>query len=1010
MPYTVAAVCEGDRMTFAELDRRSSLLALKLKEIGVHKDTCVPILINPGLEVLVAILGILKAGGAYVPIDSSYPIERIAYILSDAQAKTIICSRSLAHKLPKGLKVISIDDHQEVVHEDMDGVIDIPEPNDLAYVIYTSGSTGRPKGVMVEHSQLYHYVTDIHNELRLDECATFAILGTFSADAGHTAVFEALAYGKTLYLLDVKNVPIHRLVKRLSEEPVDCYKITPSLLNIFLQYGEVNRILARKKVIIGGEPFNIDLVHRLYRVLPTGCRVYNHYGPTEATVGVLTYEFPEKIEQIPSYTPLGKPLSSVRLFILNEKMEPVKKGDLGELYIEGALIARGYLNNQKLTKARFINKNTDEGSLRLYKTGDLVQEQHDTGISYCGRVDDQVKINGYRIEPKEIEQVINHSGMVNACVVVGREVPSGNTNVLVGYLVTKKNYDQKALGSYMKLKLPGYMVPKYWVTLNALPLTVNNKIDKTKLPEPLHSPSDKPAHQATVVDDEDQIKAILLMHWQRILDVPSVSPEDDFFDIGGDSLKIIQLSIHVSDSLKKDVSAVDLYNCSVFSEMVDYMNKPDLQLPETEKEVDPEEVTIAQKNLFIHNKLHPQIPFPHSSITFRINGNLNSEKLEKAFQKLINDHEILKSIFVFDRGKVKRRQISDFVFEIIKVNCPTDNIEEEILKIIEPFNMGQFPLLKAYILHLKDSQQFFHIEMPHINSDGESLKLIMHGLESEMNNLKQPERKEQFTDFLKVNNQYLQTSGYVSDRHFWSQEVLSSLEYAMDDKIRSKSQYNGAYVVFDLDCSFLDQLNGTATALSGSKFYLMLAAYYLLLHDITGAEELVVMVPVHNRNEKNTQQIIGLLSNVVLVKLKIHREESYGAFLERLKKKFLQVSSHQRFPLEDSLALFKNKGGNPRNLLEFFFGFHQHSPEYGFGDASLTMHIPIRDKENLPLSMAVFDMGSRISLRLSSNIYDSETLRGYCSEFSRILHQLIDGDEKRRISAVAPSKKELKSI
>lgn len=1010
MPYTVAAVCEGDKVTFAELDRRSTLLALKLKSIGISKDTCVPILINHNLEVLVAILGILKAGGAYVPIDSSYPLERIRYILSDTQAKIVICSRSLAYKLPEGLTVISIDDLRDVMCEGIDNVLDTPDPNDLAYVIYTSGSTGMPKGVMVEHSQLYHYITGIHNELRLDECATFAILGTFSADAGHTAVFEALAYGKTLYLLDVKNIPIQRLVKRLSEEPVDCYKITPSLLNIFLQYGEVNRMLPRKKIIIGGEPFNIDLVHRLYKVLPVGCRVYNHYGPTEATVGVITYEFSEKIEKIPSYTPLGKPLSSVRLHILNEKMEPVKSGDMGELYIEGPLIARGYLNNKKLTEVRFIYKKTAEGSLRLYKTGDLVKEQKDTGISYCGRVDDQVKINGYRIEPKEIEQVINNSGMVNECIVVGRAGPANITSFLIGYLVTRKNYNQKALVSYMKLKLPSYMVPKYWVTLNALPLTVNNKIDKTKLPEPLHIPSGKPIHPATVVDEEDNIKSILLMHWQRILDVPSVSSEDDFFDLGGDSIKIIQLSINISDSLKKDVSAVDLYSCSVFMKMVDYMNKLDLQPPDTEKEVDPGEVTIAQKNLFIHSKLHPDIPFPHSSITFRINGNLNGEKLEKAFQRLINDHEILKSIFVFDRGRVRRKQISDFVFEIIKINCPTDNIDEEILKIIKPFDMGQFPLLKAYILHLKNSEQFFHIEMPHINSDGESLKLIMKGLESEMNNLKHPQRKEQFTDFLKVNDQYLRTSGYISDRYFWSKEFSSSIEYSMDNKIRSISQYNGAYVVFDLDCSFLDKLNGTATALSGGKFYLMLAAYYLLLHDLTGTDEIVVMVPVHNRNEKITQQIIGLLSNVVLVKLKINKEGSYAAFLRRLKKKFLQVSSHQRFPLEDGLALFKNKGGNPRNLLKFFFGFHQHSLKYRFGDASLTMHIPVRDKENLPLSMAVFDMGSRISVRLSSNIYDSEMIRGYYSEFSRILHQLIDGEEKRRINTVALSEKELRSI
>jgi amino acid adenylation domain-containing protein/FkbM family methyltransferase len=437
-PDAPALVFEGQRLTYAELNRRGERLARHLRSLGAGPDVLVGLFLERSLETIVGILAILKAGAAYVPMDPVNPPERIAFVLKDADIGLLLTQASLlASHSVAAAQVVRLDSFDWTAPEGPDRATVDVRPENLAYVIYTSGSTGRPKGVCVEHRNIVNYVLGVASRLELEPGMQHAIVSTIAADLGNTVVFPALATGGCLHVISQERTENQSmLADYFLRESIDVLKIVPSHLAALQTGKNPERVMPRRRLILGGEASRLDWIERL-RALSPDCEIYNHYGPTETTVGVLTYHASGQLPRTQSGAlPLGRPLPNSRIYVLDGAGQPAAVGETGELCIGGEGVARGYLNRPDLTVGKFQPDPFNPGG-RLYRTGDLARTLPDGNLEFCGRIDHQVKIHGNRIELGEIETVLREHGGVRDAVVLARDDEAG-AKQLVAYVTPKR--------------------------------------------------------------------------------------------------------------------------------------------------------------------------------------------------------------------------------------------------------------------------------------------------------------------------------------------------------------------------------------------------------------------------------------------------------------------------------------------------------------------------------------------------------------------------------------------
>lgn len=552
-PNSIAAVCENQQITYSELNARANQIAHYLQQLGVKPEVIVGICVDRSLEAIAGILGILKAGGAYLPLDSAMPKERLALMLQNAQTPVLLTQQHLITNLPETqAQIVCLD--TDILSFSPTTFVSASGEN-LAYIIYTSGSTGTPKGVAIEHRQLLNYLHGIQERLNLPSGANYATVSTFAADLGHTVIFPALCSGGCLHIISQERATDPQAIAAyFQQHSIDCLKIVPSHLKALLSASNPAQILPKKRLILGGEPLMWNLIETIQKYNPD-CSIFNHYGPTETTVGVLTYQVKMQGDRISQTVPLGRPLPNTQIYLLDSHLQPVPVGVAGELYIAGAGLARGYLNQPELTAEKFICKSLNqEPETRLYKTGDLARYLPDGNIEFIDRVDRQVKLRGFRIELGEIEAGLSHHPSVREAAVLLQENEPGNQR-LVAYIVSHSKpsiQDSQlieSLRSFLKEQLPEYMIPSAFVVLKALPLTPNGKIDRQALP----APSVAANFTDTFVGPRTPAEEILAEIWSQLLNLKQVGIHDNFFDLGGHSLLITQLLAKVRECFQVEL-------------------------------------------------------------------------------------------------------------------------------------------------------------------------------------------------------------------------------------------------------------------------------------------------------------------------------------------------------------------------------------------------------------------------------------------------------------------------
>lgn len=593
-PERPAVACNGERLTYAELNARANQLAHYLREQGVGRDVPVGLCVERSVGMVVALLGVLKAGGAYVPLAGEHPGARLVQQLETTQSPVLLTEESLRSKF-EGYKghLLSLDTDAARTALDSEPTTNpehINAPQDMVYVIHTSGSTGLPKGVANTHRGLINYTHFLCKTLELDSEASqsglhFATVTTLSADLGNTCVFPSLVSGGCLHVIPYgMSVDSTQFAAYARRNPLDVLKITPSHLAALLASPESAPILPHRWLVLGGEASSWEFIGQIRRLTPTSCRLLNHYGPTETTIGSLTYPIGLNAdEETRTRTvPIGRPIANTRLFVVDPNRNLVPVGVAGELLIGGAGVARGYLNQPEQTSEKFLPNpfpTTDfDEAQRVYCTGDLVRRLPDGNVEFLGRADDQVKIRGFRVEPAEIENLLCRHPHVAQAVVLTAEDSTGDKRLVACFVPTSQAAQSQShilagagltetLREYLAEQTPEYMVPSAFLSVEALPLTANGKIDRSALLSLETGPKDVKT-TTEVIDTSVPMtatEAALAHMWEEILGLENIGAHDDFFGLGGYSLKAIQVMARVREEFNVSLPMSTLFDSPTVS-------------------------------------------------------------------------------------------------------------------------------------------------------------------------------------------------------------------------------------------------------------------------------------------------------------------------------------------------------------------------------------------------------------------------------------------------------------
>ncbi|WP_107314824.1 non-ribosomal peptide synthetase [Burkholderia metallica] len=738
-PHRVALTDASVSLTFAELDDASNRVARALNQRGVAAEAAVIVCIERSARFVVGLLGALKAGALAVLLDPAQPVARLAAAAADCGARWALVAEPVAW--PAGIDAQPLDVDalaQDATLAHAAGVRVAPHPEQGAYLIYTSGSTGTPKGVVVSHGALADYVQGMLDELAFAPDASFAMVSTVAADLGHTTLFGALCAGRTLHLLPAACAFDPDLfADEMRRRDVGVLKIVPSHLQALLDARVPADVLPRHALVTGGETLTWALVARVAALAPA-CRVINHYGPTEATVGAIacdTASIAADARDPASGVPLGLPLPNARALVLDAFGACVPAGATGELYLGGPGVARGYLGRPAQTAERFVPDPFTRGA-RLYRTGDRVRLRADGRLAFLGRIDDQVKIRGYRVEPGEVSAAVRAAGPVAQAETLAIE-HDGRVR-LATFVVMRDgaHFDEAALRAALAAKLPDYMVPAQFVALARLPVTANGKIDRTALRDLAAAPVASAGGNAP----QGAVETVLAEVWQAVLKAPQVGRDDNFFELGGDSILVLQV---IARARKRGVrfTPKQLFDGPTVAELARIAKTEDVAAPAVAQPavaaaagapVTAQVLTPAQQRFFALDIPHPG--HWNQSVAFDVRGPFDADAFARAFDTLLTHHDAFRQRFA--RG-------ADGTWHASEAAKPYDALpfvevaardEADALARFDALqrrlDLGRGPLACACAARLPDGSTQLYLAIHHAIVDGVSWRILLDDLDT----------------------------------------------------------------------------------------------------------------------------------------------------------------------------------------------------------------------------------------------------------------------------------------
>ncbi|MBW8684663.1 non-ribosomal peptide synthetase [Chitinophaga rhizophila] len=968
-PSATAVIFEDTILTYEELEAAANQLAAYLLQSGVTPEMLIPVCLDRSADLIVTLLGILKAGATFVPLDPRYPKQRIEQMLSDTDYKLAITSSEYRDLFDSEVKVLTLEALQPILGLMPATALPVYTKADgLAYVMYTSGSTGRPKGVMVTHRNI---VSLALGSGFLDWSSTDVLLSTGSPsfDASTIEYWGTLLNGATLVLCaEDRLLDTAQLKEEIQDRGVTCMWFTAGWLNQLVDT-DISIFTGLKTIMAGGEKLSAAHISRLRDAYPE-LNIINGYGPTENTTFSLTYAIKDVIAG--GSVPIGYPLSNRSAFILDDTLQVLPVGVPGELYVGGAGLSRGYLNQPALTTARFIyHPGTGE---RMYHTGDLARVLPDGSIAYLGRTDDQVKLRGFRIELGEIESVLQDSGYINRGVVVLRG--EGSSKHLLAYVVPEAHYEEDALLSYLSERLPDYMIPSAVITLEVFPLTNNGKIDKRALPDPDGHAMQSAGYVAPLTNTEVTIARI----WQEVLQLDRVSIHDDFFRLGGDSITAIGVISRLRKAFGDHIKLYDLYRSGTLSQLALLIDstqasivaneptsaisaaieatKTELMaaLPDAAAIEDIYPLSDIQSGMIYASLLSPDKSIYHDQFAYMLPADLDIERFTHAFSLLVQQHGTLRTIFDLNL----QEQGVQLVYKQLPVSFNYLDYSRQgkeaaamaIRSYLEaerqrPFKVTELPLWRGTIVKLADRHVFL-FQFHHVLLDGWSAASLNTALGNIYEQLaidpalSLPALKATYKDF--VIEQLVDKQSQRS-RTYW-QQTLSG--YKRLDIFTSADEEQR--IVMHYDNAFFEKLKQLAQDNDMSLKGVFLGAFLYVFGMLTYEDEVTIGIVTNNRPLiEDGDKIFGCFLNALPFRFSTQRKDlTWRQWFQHVEEQLLDLKQYERLSLSEITRLNGEQAQQENPFFDVLFNFINFHVFDGLDANLLSMNIaPDNQDESL---------------------------------------------------------------
>jgi amino acid adenylation domain-containing protein len=915
--------------TYRELDRWSDAVARRLEASGLGPEARAGILLPRSAGAVAAILGVLKAGGAYVPLDPSHPRDRLARILEDSGARALVTRGGIdAGWVPGSVPVLDL----ERIPRDGGRAAARPArafPDGLAYVMYTSGSTGRPKGVLVTHRNVTRLVRGA-GYADLGPGETILMFAPLSFDASTFEIWGALLNGGRLAVAPPGALAPRELAAFAAREGVTTLWMTAPLFHATAD-GPIAALAGLRQLLAGGDVLAPGSVRKAAAALP-GCRIVNGYGPTEATTFTCAYAVPADGPP-PGNVPIGAPIGNARVVILDDRMEPVPVGVPGQIYIGGDGLARGYLGSPDLTASRFVpDPLSGDPGARLYASGDRGRRLPDGTIEFLGRIDRQVKVRGFRIEPAEIEAALRgHPDVSEALVVLRGDLPGGGG--LAAYVVSRGTAPAaQDLRRFLEARLPSHMIPAAFAAIDAVPLTPSGKVDRASLPAPAPAPDGPGAPPGT------PLEATIAFVWREILRLPAVDRDDGFFDLGGHSLLAMQVVARLRDALGVDLTLARFFEAptvaglaAAVEEARGAVSGPAPPPVARSARGGPVPLSSAQRRLWVLHQVEPASAFYNVHAAARLEGRLDVEALRRALTELVRRHEALRTTFatvdgdpvqvVADPAPV-RLEVADLTA------LPAASREARALAAASaearrPFDLETGPLLRASLQRLGAEDHVLAITIHHLAADGWSLGIVFRELRTLYAAFAAgrpsplPEPELQYRDYALWQRAWLSGEILGAQIAYWRDRLAGAPDLLAlpADRPRPKHlSFRGGSRRFTVPGPLAARLEELGRREGATLFMTLLAAFKVWISRHAGEEDVVVGAPVAGRGRPELDGIVGFFANTLALRTDLSGNPPFGEVLRRVRGTALQAYARQDAPFEqvvEALRVRRDPGRAP---------------------------------------------------------------------------------------------------